>query len=80
MTGVNDIYDALQTNGLDASKELQGAADARVDDLTNGSDDEEFLSWKAGRREWLIIIDLVSVALVVVRSSRVLIIRFSSIP
>ena len=66
---VNDIHNNASTNDLDTSKELKVAIDGPIDDLTNGSDDEEFLSWKAGRREWMIIIDLVAVALVVVRSS-----------
>lgn len=48
------------------SKKLKVTIDGAVGDLVNGLKDEEFLSWKAGRREWLIVLDLVAVALVVV--------------
>jgi hypothetical protein len=66
---VHDIHDNVPTNDLDTSKELKVAINGPIDDLGNGSDDDEFLSWKAGQREWMIIIDLVAVALVVVRNS-----------
>ena len=60
------------------SKELKITIDGAVDDLVNGLKDEEFLSWKAGRREWLIVLDLVAVALVVVRGPEIRIARFAN--
>lgn len=59
------------------SKELKVTIDGAVDDF-NGLKDEEFLSWKAGRREWLIVLDLVAVALVVVRGPETRTARFAN--
>jgi hypothetical protein len=64
--GDRGTNDSLTTNDLGGSKELEVTIDGPVDESVERSDEDEFLSWKAGRREWLIIIDLVSVALVVV--------------
>jgi hypothetical protein len=66
MTEGRDINGDLPTPDLSERKELKVTIHGRIGNLNNGSDDEEFLAWKAGRREWLIIIDLVAVALVVV--------------
>jgi hypothetical protein len=60
------------------SKELNVTIAGAVDDLVNGLENEEFLSWKAGRREWLIVLDLVAVALVVVRGPETLAARFAN--
>ncbi len=57
---------SIPINDQNESKELKVTIDGAVGDLVNGLNDEEFLSWKAGRREWLIVLDLVAVALVVV--------------
>lgn len=64
--GDPDVHGDLPIPDLNESKELKVTINGPADDLNNGLDDEELLSWKAGRREWLIIIDLVAVALVVV--------------
>ena len=68
MAASRSFYNNLPvpTDNQNGSKELNFTIDGAVDDLANGSNYEEFLSWKAGRREWLIVIDLVAVALVVV--------------
>jgi hypothetical protein len=69
ITGDRGTHDSLPVNDLNASKELEVTSDGLVVDLVNGLNDEEFLLWKAGRHEWMIIIDLVAVALVVVSRS-----------
>ena len=80
MAGPLSTHDnvSVPTDDPNESKKLKVTIDGPVDDLVNGSGDEEFLSWKAGRREWLIIIDLVAVALVVVRGSDTRIARFAN--
>jgi hypothetical protein len=59
------------------SNELKVTIDGAADDLSNALKNEEFLSWKAGRREWLIVLDLVAVALVVVREPETRTARFA---
>ncbi len=59
------------------SKELKVTIDGAVEDLFNRLKNEEFLSWKAGRQEWLIVLDLVAVALVVVREPKTQSARFA---
>ena len=61
---------SLPADDQNESKELKVTIDEAVEDLFNGLKNEEFLSWKAGRQEWLIILDLVAVALVVVREPK----------
>ena len=62
---------SVPVDDQNGSKELKVTIDGAVDDLFNGLKNEEFLSWKAGRREWLIVLDLVAVALVVVRGPEI---------
>ena len=63
---MEDRGNETPTNDLNGSKELEVTINGPVEESANTSNDDEFLLWKAGQREWLIIIDLVAVALVVV--------------
>ena len=66
MSVMGDRGDSTPTTDIGGGKELEVTINRPVEESVDRSDDDEFLSWKAGRREWLIIIDLVAVALVVV--------------
>ncbi|PMD31069.1 MFS general substrate transporter [Hyaloscypha variabilis F] len=77
--GDRGTNDSLTTNDLGGSKELEVTINGPVDESVERSDEDEFLSWKAGRREWLIIIDLVSVALVVALDATILVPALPSI-
>lgn len=71
---------SVPVDDQNGSKELKVTIDGAVDDLFNGLKNEEFLSWKAGRRELLIVLDLVAVALVVVREAETETARFADPP
>jgi hypothetical protein len=64
MTGDSSINDDSPANRDKSIAKVDVATEEPV--VVNGSDDEEFRKWKAGRHEWLIIIDLVAVVLIVV--------------
>ena len=63
---MGDQGDDTPPNDVSGGKELEATINGLVKESADTLDDNEFLLWKAGRREWLIIIDLVAVALVVV--------------